>query len=117
MTMTNGKGDFGTINVEMGDGNEVGHIGHKITFHEPPPPPNGLYQNGKLTGEFEGQPAHGDGCYNFSKLFVGPDFDASCHFEIQGVKLLIEGIQAETAVSLGGRLPLRTLWGVVCRIG
>lgn len=114
--MADEKGKLGPINVEMGDGNTVGHIGHKITYHAPPPPPNGLYQNGNLAGEFEGQPALENGLYRFSKLFVSPTFNAASEFQTQGIRLLVEQMQAETSASLGGRPPIRTLWGVVCRV-
>lgn len=114
--MTKEADRFGAISVEMGDGNTVGHIGHKITYHAPPPPPNGLYQGGKLVGEFGGQPSQEGDCYTFPKLFVGPEFDAERPFEIQGVKLQIERMQGETSATFGGRPPVRTLWGAVCRV-
>ncbi len=34
--MTDEKDKLGAIKVEMGDGNSVGHIGHKITYQAPP---------------------------------------------------------------------------------
>jgi hypothetical protein len=107
---------FGSIHVEMGDGNAVGDIGHKITYHAPPPPPNGLYQGGTLCGEFEGQPSLEDGSYRFSKLFVAASFDRAAGFEIQGVRLVIERLAAITSASIGGRPPITTLWNVVCRV-
>lgn len=110
------KDKFGSISVEMGNGNTVGHIGHKITYHAPPPPPNGLYQDGKLSGEFEGQPIADGDRYKFSKLFVSPSFNTEGVFHIQGVKLQVEQMQAETSASISGRPPIRTLWDVVCRV-
>lgn len=115
--MANEKDKLGDINVEMGDGNSVGHIGHKITYQAPPPPPNALYQNKMLAGEFDGQPSlRADGRYVFEKLFVAPNFDTRAEFEIQGVRLQIEGSSSEASVTLAGRPPIRTLWGAVCRI-
>jgi len=114
--MADDKGELGDISVEMGDGNTVGHIGHKITYQAPPPPPNAIYQNGNVVGEFEGQPSLTGNAYSFSKLFVGGGFDASAEFQVQGIRLVIEKVDSEYSASLGGRPPLRTLWQAVCRI-
>lgn len=107
---------LGSINVEMGDGNKIGHIGHNVTYQAPPPPPNAVYQNGRVVGSFESQPISTADPYTISKLFVDGAFDAGSEFEIQGVRLKIEQIEAETSVRSGGRPPLRTLWHAVCRV-
>ena len=115
--MTSEKGKFGDINVQMGNGNYVEHIGHKITFHAPPPSPKSLFQDKHLAGVFEGEPSlQPDGRYRSPKLFVSPGFDERKEFVIQGVRLLIEQSGFEGSISLAGRPPLRTFWGAVCRI-
>jgi len=107
---------IGDINIEMGDGNTVGDIGHKITFHAPPPSPNAIWQNGQVVGEIGSHPIPGHGTYAFGKLFVGGSFDASQEFKVQGMVLKVEKMDAETSVSIGGRPRQRTLWNTLCRI-
>lgn len=114
--MTGKKDDFGAINVEMGDGNRVGDIGHKITFHAPPPDPNSIWQGGKVVGSISGEPAHGNGTYTFPKLFADAHFDSAAEFQVQGVGLRIENIDGESSASIGGRPPIHTFWRAVCRI-
>jgi len=111
-----GNDKLGAINVKMGDGNTVGHIGHKITYYAPPPPKNAIYQNGIVVGEFEGQPLFLDNTYSFPKLFVESSFDETAEFNIQDVRLSLERKAAESSVAMGGRPPQRTFWNAVCRI-
>ena len=107
---------FGAINVEMGDNNSVGHIGHKITFHQPPPDPNSLWQHGRIVGSLGSAPTEAPGGkVQFDKLFLDAGFNMSSHFEAQGVKLRIEGYGNLSSVSLAGRPAQTTLWQVICQ--
>ena len=92
------KDKLGAINVEMGDGNTVGHIGHKITYHAPPPPPNAVRRNGEVIGVFEGQPTQQGRTVVFPKLIFSTPFAVGDEFEVQGVKLRI------TDFAIGGSM-------------
>jgi hypothetical protein len=107
---------IGDINIRMGDGNTVGDIGHKITFQAPPPSPNAIWQDGRVVGEIGSAPVAGQGICMFQKLFLDGPFDRGREFSVQGVKLKVEQLNAETSASIGGRPPAVTLWNVVCRI-
>jgi hypothetical protein len=108
--------NHGEINVTMGDQNKVDHIGHKITYSEPAPSPNAIWQDGWVVGEIGSAPQEIHGRYQFEKLFVGDAFDHHREFEVQGVRLHVLEHQSETSVSIGGRPPQRTLWGTLCDI-
>ncbi len=107
---------IGDIKVEMGDGNTVGNIGHKITFQAPPPSPNAIWQDGHVVGEIGSAPVAVDGTYTFGKLFIEEPFDLNRKFKVQGVVLKLEKLDSVTSVSISGRPPQRTLWNAVCRI-
>jgi hypothetical protein len=101
--MVDKKNDLGHIQVEMGDGNIVEHIGHKITYETPPPPPNAIFQNGVAVGQFDGQPRESGGQYVFPRLtFVGSAGDASAEFTIQGVRLRLLSYGSNGSVSFPG---------------
>ena len=107
---------IGDINVTMRDHNTVGHIGHKIVFQQPPPDPNAIWQDEKPVGKIGSEPIVGKGTYTFAKLFIDGPFDRKREFSVQGVKLKIETMDAETSASLAGRPRLTTLWNATCRI-
>lgn len=81
------KKSIGNIDVKIGDGNTIGHIGHKIVFKEPPPDPNAIWQDGQPVGALGGAPTGSEETYNFPKLFFDRPFDVARDFEVQGVRL------------------------------
>lgn len=82
---------LGPINVKMGSGNAVDHIGHKITYESPPPPPNAVFQDGQLIGEFVGEPTLQSGRYVFPLMQFRGAFDEGKEFVVQGARLSFLG--------------------------
>lgn len=106
----------GDINVKMGSGNTIGHIGHKITFHQPPPDPNAIWQNGRVIGTIGSAPEQVGDALLFQKLFIDGPFDDAKEFSVQGVSLRLLNVDVETKTSTGGRPPQRTFWRAVCAL-
>lgn len=75
------------INVSMGNGNTVGHIGHKITYHAPPPPPNAVFAGGQVIGEFIGQPRSEGNQYIFPSIEAKGRLVEGAIIEVQNVRL------------------------------
>lgn len=108
---------IGDINVEMGDGNRIDHIGHKFVFHKPPPSPNAIFQNGAVAGEIGSAPIDcRNGVYRFEKIFTENVFQETLPFELQGGVFQIVSCGARTSASFGGRPPQCTLWHVICQL-
>ncbi|WP_337267100.1 hypothetical protein [Oryzifoliimicrobium ureilyticus] len=110
------KGKLGDINVNMGDGNQVGDIGHKITLHAPIPGPNSIIQNGVVVGEMVSQPIEEGSLIRFEQLFFNGSFKRDEPFTIQNVALqIIESGNTGMEV-FGGRTEKITIWDVVCKV-
>ena len=110
------KGKLGAINVEMGDGNTVAHIGH-IVFHQPAPDPNSIWQRGVVIGSIGADPQQLDATtYLFPKLFTDRDLPDGAEFQVQGITLRLKAMDSVTAGSTGGRPLQFTLWNVTCEV-
>lgn len=101
--MTRDGDNLPPIDVKMGSNNKINHIGHKITYEAPPPPSNAVFQNGKVIGEFVGEPQqHGDR-YMFPMLSIVRDWNRSQRVEIQGVRLHLVSAGIERWADIPGR--------------
>ncbi|WP_319498101.1 hypothetical protein [uncultured Cohaesibacter sp.] len=111
------KNPFGDINVEMGNNNTVGNIGHSFTFNAPAPKPESIYQNGQIIGEIGSQPVAIDATrVLFEALFFDKPFDRLAEMSCQGKKFLIERCDADMESSDAGRPVKTTIAKAVCRI-
>ena len=107
---------LGNIDVSMGSGNQIGHIGHEITYTEPAPSPNALYQDGKAVGELGGPPEEVEGGVKFGKLFFDAPFDRNRPLTMKGTNIQVVSCTQETRSSEGGRPMKITLWNPLCRV-
>jgi hypothetical protein len=109
------KSEFGPINVNMGNGNVVGDIGHKIVFRAPPPNPNTIYQGGRAVGLLGSPPEQmPDGTFTFEKLFFDCEFDIKGIFEVQKQCFRILKWDIEAKASHLGRPTQTTLLAPTC---
>ncbi|WCK69937.1 hypothetical protein G6L96_009045 [Agrobacterium tumefaciens] len=92
---------IGDINVKMGSGNNVGHIGHKITFHAPPPSPNAIWQQGRVVGEIGASPFQDGNLLIFERMVFHAPYVNDLPIEVQGVQMLLEGCDVENRVKYG----------------
>lgn len=106
---------IGDINVKMGSGNNVEHIGHKITFHAPPPSPNAIWQDGRVVGEIGSAPLQDGDILVFDQLFFDSAFDEHSPIKVQGVKMQIEGYDVKKGVAYG-RVNNTTFVRARCRL-
>lgn len=110
------KTDLGPINVNMGDGNSVAHIGH-IVYQEPGPRPNAITQDGVEVGVFSGQPTQKDGMYVFPKLcFDRPPFNTRAPFAIQSLTLRFISSQIYGSTGRLGAETVVEIRNAVCEV-
>ncbi|TCP87272.1 hypothetical protein C8J31_105134 [Rhizobium sp. PP-CC-2G-626] len=113
--MTNEKPTLGDIHVTMRDGNTIGDIGHKITYHSPPPSPNAIMQEGKSVGEFVGDPVSQGDALIFPKLAFEAGGEPDQDFSIQGVRLRLVNYDVSNHVQFG-LVNSRVFQRAVCRV-
>jgi hypothetical protein len=114
--MSNEK-KIGDINVTMGDGNEVGHIGHIFNFKEPAPSPNAMFQNNHHVGDIGSLPKIlADGRYLIEEIYTGDILDRDQPFTLQGRKLKIEEHSGATSTRAGGAPRKTTIYNAICRL-
>lgn len=112
--MSSTKEPSGDINVSMGDGNTVGHIGHVFNA-TPAPPPNGVMQNARQLGLAEGLIEETETSIICHALHTTPDFDRTKPFHLAGhpgVGLLVQGFGGEGRVAFAG-IDRRTMYNVM----
>ncbi|MEO0667570.1 MAG: hypothetical protein AAFZ99_06605 [Pseudomonadota bacterium] len=113
--MTEKKSPFGDIEVKMGKNNSVDHIGHKITFHAPPPNPNSILQAGRVVGEIASEPQKTLDGWLFDQIFVDHNFQEDKEFAVQGARLVLEQCAAVGTVMSSGSYPKRTIHKARCK--
>ncbi len=72
------------INVSMGDGNHVNHIGHVYHGQSPKPLPNAIMQNDKEVGTVSDLAQETSSTIEVGALFYSDDFNPNAPFYLYG---------------------------------
>lgn len=114
----NAPKSLGDISVSMDNasGVRIGDIGHKVTFHEPLPSPNAIYQNDVVVGELGAQHQSQDGNMLCPKLLLEESFDKSQPFVVQGVQMQIKKFDFEAYETVLGRPTIGFISNALCEV-
>jgi hypothetical protein len=103
------------INVSMGDGNQINHIGH--VYHRPEPTPYTIIQNGNEVGSINNIVHQTARLIEIRELFYSNAFDPVAPFYLHGtphVWLQIDGVPAATGSIVGlTPNPVQKFMGVI----